>query len=45
MALIEQHLLAAGGTTELPDDYQLRYDNGSHRYAELVEWISLERPC
>ena len=43
MALIDQHLLAADGATELPDGYQLRYDNGSHRYAELAEWISLER--
>ena len=45
MALIEQHLLAADGTKELPDGYQLCYDNGSHRYAELAEWIGLERLC
>lgn len=45
MALIEQHLLAADETTELPGGYQLRYDNGSQRYADLAEWISLERLC
>ena len=45
MALIEQHLLAAEETTELPDGYQLRFESGSHRYADLAEWISLERLC
>ena len=45
MALIEQHLLAADETAELPGGYQLRYDNGSHCYAELAEWIRLERLC
>ena len=45
MAFIEQHLLAADATEELPDGYQLRFDKGSERYAELAEWISLERLC
>ncbi len=45
MALIEQHLLAADEAKELPGGYELRYDNGSHRYADLAEWISLERLC
>ena len=45
MALVREHLAAADLTEELPDGFRLRYDKGSHRYAGLAEWITLERLC